>query len=75
MRAVKAGYNFNLFTEEELSHIALEKTGQKVMVDGAAYPLYRGATFHESEKVDALLDAKGEMPVREYRIKEPGRER
>lgn len=75
MRAVKAGYNFNLFTEEELSHIALEKTGQKVMVDGAAYPLYRGITFHESEKVDALLDAKGEMAVREYRIKEPDRER
>ncbi len=75
MKAVKAGYRFNLFTEDALSHIALEKTGQKVMVDGAVYPLYRGATFHESEKVDDLLDAKGELSIREYRVREPDRER
>lgn len=75
MKAVKSGYSFNLFTEEELSHIVLEKAGQKVMVDGAVYPLYRGSTFHESEKVDDLLDAKGEMAIREYRIKDLDRER
>lgn len=75
MRAVKSGYSFNLFMEDELSHITLEKTGGKVIVDGAEYSLYRGATFHESEKVDDLLDAKGELAIRDYRKKEPDRER
>lgn len=32
MKAVKAGYNFNLFPEESLSHISLEPTGGKVEV-------------------------------------------
>lgn len=32
MRAVKSGYSFNLFMEDELSHIKLEKTGGKVIV-------------------------------------------
>ena len=34
MRAVKAGYNFNLFPEETLSGIGLEPTGGKVCVEG-----------------------------------------
>lgn len=75
MKAVKAGYSFNLFPDEELSHIELKKAGGRVMVDGVAYPLYCGTTFRESEKVDDLLDAKGEMAVRDYRVKEPDRER
>ena len=40
MRAVKAGYSFNLFPEESLSHINLEPTGGKVEVKGVVYPLY-----------------------------------
>ena len=75
MRAVKAGYNFNLFPEESLSHINLEPTGGKVCVEGVTYPMYRGTTFAESEKVDRLLDAYGEMPIRDYRVKSREQER
>lgn len=75
MRAVKAGYNFNLFPERELSHISLEPTGGKVCVEGVTYPLYRGTTFAESEKVDRLLDAYGEMPIRDYKVKTREQER
>ena len=75
MRAVKAGYNFNLFPEQELSHISLEPTGGKVCVEGASHPLYRGTTYAESEKVDRLLDAYGEMPIRDYKVKNREQER
>lgn len=75
MRAVKAGYNFNLFPEESLSHINLEPAGGKVCVEGVTYPLYRGTTFAESEKVDRLLDAYGEMPIRDYKVKKKEQER
>ena len=75
MKAVKAGYSFNLFTEQEVSHIELEQTGGKVMVEGKVYPLYRGTTYAESQKVDDLLDAKGDMAIRKYRVKEKDMER
>lgn len=75
MRAVKSGYSFNLFTEQEVSHISLEKTGGKVKVEGEIYPLYRGSTFSESQKVDDMLDVKGEIPIRDYRVKEKDMER
>ena len=42
MRAVKAGYNFNIFSEENLCGIDLEPTGGRVCVEGVTYPLYRG---------------------------------
>lgn len=75
MKAVKAGYCFNLFQEQELSHIALEPTKGMVMVEGISYPLYRGATYAESEKVDRLLDEKGELRIRDYKVPEKELER
>ena len=75
MKAVKAGYGFNLFQEQELSHIALEPTKGTVMVEGIAYPLYRGATYAESEKVDRLLDEKGDLRIRDYKVPEKELER
>jgi len=75
MKAVKSGYSFNVFNETEVSHISLEKTNGKVMVNGEIYPLYRGKTFFESQKVDNLLDEKGEMSIRDYRVKEKEIER
>lgn len=75
MRAVKAGYSFNLFPEENLCGIDLEPTGGKVCVEGVTYPLYRGTTYAESEKVDRLLDAYGEMPIRDYKVKNRDQER
>ena len=75
MKAVKSGHSFNLFSEDEVSGISLEKTGGRVEVNGAVYPLYRGAAFADSQKVDDLLDEKGEMPIRTYRVREPDKER
>ena len=78
MKAVKSGHSFNLFSEDEVSGISLEKTGGRVEVNGAVYPLYRGAAFADSQKVDDLLDLldeKGEMPIRTYRVREPDKER
>ena len=75
MKAVKAGYNFNLFPEENLSGIDLEPTGGKVCVGGVTYPLYRGTTYAESEKIDRLLDAYGEMPIKDYKVINKERER
>ena len=75
MKAVKAGYSFNLFPEEDLMHISLEKTKGMVQVDGRNYPLYCGATFADSAKVDILLDERGELPIREHRVRPKERER
>ena len=75
MRAVKAGYSFNLFPEDDLSHISLEQTNVKVRVDGETYPLYRGTNYEESQKIDSLLDEHGELPIREYKVREKEMER
>lgn len=75
MRAVKAGYSFNLFQEEDLSSISLEQTKVKVRVDGETYPLYRGINYEESQKIDRLLDEYGELPIREYKVREKEMER
>ena len=50
MRAVKAGYCFHLFSEQELSHIELEPAGRKVKVEGVTYALYRGRTYADSDR-------------------------
>lgn len=67
--AVGAGYSFNLFDDSLLTGtgIDLKGTGTVVTVDGKDYPLMKGATFKDSQRVDALLDAKGDLPISEYR--------
>lgn len=59
LTAVKAGTEFNLFTEGELAGVALAPEGATVRVDGVEYPLMRGATFADSQRVDMLLDSHG----------------
>ena len=44
-------------------------------MESVTYPLYRGTTYAESEKVDRLLDAYGEMPIRDYKVKNREQER
>ena len=75
MKAVKAGYAFNVFSEDTLMGISLEPTGTKVEVDGTVYPLYRGTDYGESQKIDHLLDLHGDMPIREHKVKEKAQER
>lgn len=66
MKAIKAGQEFNLFEDGESAHVALMETGVFVTVDDEIYPLMRGTTFEESQKVDALLDSKGGLPISDY---------
>ena len=59
--AVKVGYYYAIVDKEKVADIALEKTGTKIYpsennFEGKIYPLYRGTTFEESQKVDKLFD-------------------
>ncbi|MGP1434778.1 MAG: helicase-related protein, partial [Catonella sp.] len=55
------GYYYAVVDKEKVSDIALHKTGIKIYprkdnLQGKVYPLYRGRTFGESQKVDKLFD-------------------
>ncbi|NLD18455.1 MAG: DEAD/DEAH box helicase family protein [Tissierellia bacterium] len=54
--AVKVGNEFVLAMPEDVSHIKIEETSSLVQMYGVTYPIYRGITFEESQKVDALID-------------------
>ncbi len=56
--AVKVGTEFILEDLTIFENVQLEKAHQEVSVDDVNYPLYRGVTFEESQKVDDLLDSK-----------------
>lgn len=64
--AVRAGFSFNLFAPSEVAHIDLKEDGRSVTVDGTTYPLFCGSTFEESQKVDRLLDIRGEKNIGDY---------
>ncbi|OCN04939.1 DNA helicase [Erysipelotrichaceae bacterium MTC7] len=55
--AVKVGNEFILEDENTFNGINLIETGTKVEVNEKEYPLYKGATFEESRKIDDLLDS------------------
>lgn len=74
-KAIRAGYEFNIFDDEELSHVSLDKTNSFVEVNGAYYAVYRGTTFEESQKIDALLDIKGGLSVSDYAVASPFQEK
>lgn len=63
--AVGAGYGFAVVPSEHVRGISLKNTGQIVSVDGGVYPLYKGKTYDDSRRIDAILDS-GEF--REYQI-------
>lgn len=59
--AVKVGYYYAVVDKEKVADISLEQTGTKIYpsnnnFEGKVYPLYRGTTFDESQKVDKLFD-------------------
>ena len=72
MLAVKAGYVFNLFEEENLKGIELKKTDTKVKVDGVEYSLYAGATYEDSRRIDDLLDMYGEKRTNAFLVRDKG---
>ena len=54
--AVGVGEKFAIVNSKDVKHILLKNTGIVVNVDGEPYPLYKGISFAESQKVDALFD-------------------
>lgn len=65
--AVAAGVNFAVVPAIEAKDTALMPDGL-VRVGGHDYTLYRGQTFEESQKVDAILDLYEELSVAPHRI-------
>jgi hypothetical protein len=54
--AVGVGNSFAIVDTEQVRGIDLKNTGTIVIVDKEPYPLYKGTTYEESRKVDALFD-------------------
>ena len=59
--AVKVGNYYAVIEKEKVKYISLEETGLRIYpkennFEGRIYPLYRGTTFEESTKIDALFD-------------------
>ncbi|HEM3166365.1 TPA: DEAD/DEAH box helicase family protein, partial [Streptococcus suis 92-1400] len=59
--AVKVGNYYAVVEKDRVKDISLEETGVRIYLkennfEGKIYPLYRGSTFEESTKVDALFD-------------------
>ncbi|MDK4501214.1 DEAD/DEAH box helicase family protein [Fusobacterium necrophorum] len=59
--AIKVGNYYSIVEKEKVKDISLEETGLRIYpkennFEGKIYPLYRGTTFEESTKIDALFD-------------------
>lgn len=65
--AIAAGVNFAIVPAIEAKDIALMPDGL-VSIGGHDYTLYRGQTFDESLKVDAILDQYEELSVAPHRL-------
>lgn len=65
--AIAAGVNFAIVPAIEAKDIALMSDGL-VRIGGHDYKLYRGQTFDESRKVDAILDQYEELSVAPHRV-------
>lgn len=65
--AVAAGVNFAIVPAIEAKDVALMPDGL-VRIGGHDYTLYRGQTFDESRKVDAILDQYEELSVAPHRV-------
>lgn len=65
--AIAAGVHFAIVPAIEAKDIALMSDGL-VTIGGHDYTLYRGQTFDESRKVDAILDQYEELSVAPHRV-------
>lgn len=68
LKAVKAGKRFNLFREEPLKGIELEKTCVRVKANRTTYDLYHGKNIEDSKRILHLLKTEGGILVNTYRI-------
>ena len=54
--AVGVGYDFVIVSSEKVRGISLKNTWTPVKVDGEIYPLYKGAEYVDSAKIDVIMD-------------------
>lgn len=66
--AVGVGNEFNLFDEDDVSHIKLFEKNTNIFMNDEYYKLHVGATFEESSKVDDLLDRSGGLEIGAYTV-------
>ncbi len=66
--AVAVGHCFALCPRSMAKGIRLRPTSETVEVRGELYPLLKGRTFEDSQRVDRLLDEIGEMRIREHLV-------
>lgn len=64
--AVAVGRSFAIVPRSTARHIRLRPSSESVEVGGKAYRLHKGASYGDSRLVDALLDKRGEMPIRNF---------
>ena len=68
MKAVKSGYFFNMFSDDELNGISIVEEGGQIEFGGENYTLYRGKSFREDKRLDTLIREKGRISLPEHRI-------
>lgn len=61
---VNVGYEYAFIPTDKLQGIFLKETG-KIIVDEVERAVFKGETFAESQKLDALFDSEG---IKTFRI-------
>ena len=69
LMALKVGYCFTVVPKSEVD-FAVAPTGRVVRVAGCELPLYRGATYEDSRRVDAVMDRYGEIRLSDHEFEQ-----
>ena len=59
---VAVGMEFTLVDKTKVRHISLKGNRERIEFQGMNYPIFKGSTFADSQKVDKLLDS-GEVEI------------
>ena len=59
---VAVGMEFTLVDKTKVKHISLKGNRERIEFQGRNYPIFKGSTFADSQKVDKLLDS-GEVEI------------
>lgn len=59
---VAVGMQFTLVDKTKVKHISLKGNRERIEFQGMNYPIFKGSTFADSQKVDKLLDS-GEVEI------------
>lgn len=61
--AVGVGYEFVVTSAHDVKGINVKYTGKLVSVNDDVYPLYKGATFKDSLKIDEIMDGPENLQI------------